>query len=165
MKKIFTIAACLIISAVAFGQDAPKETEPQSNVQTVPVQPASTIRPAYAPPAATATTTATEKDSSQNTGGVYQIGRDITKPQVIHSVNPEFTDEARRDQFEGVVLVGLIVDAQGHPQNVHVIKAIGHGLDANAVAAVKQYKFKPATKNGVAVPVQLIIYVNFRVFR
>ncbi len=98
-------------------------------------------------------------------GGVYQIGGDISKPQVISSVDPEFTDEARRAKYQGVVLVGLIVDAQGNPQNVHVVRAIGYGLDEKAVEAVKQYKFRPAMKQGKGpVPVQLSIYVNFRIY-
>lgn len=98
-------------------------------------------------------------------GGLYSIGGDVSKPVVISSVDPEFTDEARRAKYQGVVLVGLIVDAQGNPQNVHVVRAIGYGLDEKAVEAVKQYKFKPAMKTGKGpVPVQLSIYVNFRIY-
>jgi TonB family protein len=98
-------------------------------------------------------------------GGLYSIGGDVSKPIVISSVDPEFTDEARRAKYQGVVLVGLIVDAQGNPQNVHVVRAIGYGLDEKAVEAVKQYKFKPAIKQGKGpVPVQLSIYVNFRIY-
>jgi TonB family protein len=104
--------------------------------------------------------------SGGNTGGgVYSIGGDVAAPKLISSVDPEFTDEARRAKYQGVVIVGLIVDAQGNPQNVHVIRAIGYGLDEKAVEAVKQYKFKPAIKQGKGpVPVQLAINVNFRIY-
>jgi len=98
-------------------------------------------------------------------GGVYSIGGDVTAPKVISSVDPDFTDEARRAKYQGIVTVGLIVDAQGNPQNVHVIRAIGYGLDEKAVEAVRQYKFKPAIKQGKGpVPVQLAINVNFRIY-
>ena len=42
----------------------------------------------------------------------------------------------------------MIVDAQGNPQNVHVIRTLGMGLDEKAMEAVRKYKFKPAMKDG-----------------
>jgi protein TonB len=62
------------------------------------------------------------------------------------------------------VLVHLIVDAKGVPQNVQVLRGIGMGLDEKAVEAVKQYRFKPATEGGEPVPVELNIEVNFKIF-
>lgn len=98
-------------------------------------------------------------------GGVYQIGGDVVAPKLISSVDPEFTDEARRAKYQGAVIVGLIVDAQGNPQNVHVVRAIGYGLDEKAVEAVRMYKFKPAYKQGKGpVPVSMNIVVNFRIY-
>ena len=98
-------------------------------------------------------------------GGVFQIGGDVLGPKLVSSVDPEFTDEARRAKYQGLVTVSLIVDAQGNPQNVRVIRAIGYGLDEKAVEAVKMYKFKPAIKKGVGpVPVYLTINVNFRIY-
>jgi protein TonB len=47
---------------------------------------------------------------------------------------------------------------------VHVTRGVGMGLDENAVAAVKQYRFKPATENGKAVAVYLNVEVNFEIF-
>jgi len=83
---------------------------------------------------------------------------------VVSKVDPEFTTEARQKKLAGVVLVNLIVDAKGKPQNVHVGRGIGSGLDQNAVAAVKKYKFEPATENGKPVPVALSVEVNFQIF-
>ena len=67
---------------------------------------------------------------------------------VIYQVEPEFSEEARKAKFMGVVLVNLIVDSQGRPQNVHVLRGVGMGLDEKAVEAVKQYRFKPAMEGG-----------------
>jgi hypothetical protein len=46
-------------------------------------------------------------------GGVYQVGGRISAPVVVHSVEAEFSDEARRAKYQGVCLISLIVDAQG----------------------------------------------------
>jgi protein TonB len=56
------------------------------------------------------------------------------------------------------------VDTNGKPQNVHVLRGVGMGLDEKAVEAVKQYKFKPAMESGKPVPVDLNIEVNFKTF-
>ena len=97
-------------------------------------------------------------------GGVMTVGGGVTAPVVIHRVVPEFTDQARRVKFQGEASIGLIVDAQGNPEDVHVVHPLGMGLDQKAVEAVRQYKFKPAMFQGHPVPVQLVIEVDFHMF-
>jgi protein TonB len=97
-------------------------------------------------------------------GGLYHVGGGVAAPQLIFSVDPEFSDEARRAKYQGVCVVSLIVDAQGNPQRVAVVRHLGMGLDEKAVEAVKQYKFKPATLQGKPVPVEVNIEVNFRIY-
>jgi periplasmic protein TonB len=95
-------------------------------------------------------------------GGVMSVGGGVSAPQVIHSVQPQFTAEARSQNFQGVVAVQLIVDSQGLPQDVRVVRHLGMGLDEEAIAAVKQYRFRPATYEGRSVAVQMVIDVDFR---
>jgi periplasmic protein TonB len=98
-------------------------------------------------------------------GGLYQIGGRISAPVVIHSVEAEFSDEARRAKYQGVCLISLIVDAQGNPQNIRVARSLGMGLDEKAIEAIRQYKFKPAMKDGkTPVPVPITIEVDFRLY-
>jgi periplasmic protein TonB len=97
-------------------------------------------------------------------GGVMRPGGGVSAPQVIYSVDPEFSDEARRAKYQGICLVALIVDAQGNPQRVHVVRPLGMGLDEKAVEAVRQYKFKPAYYQGHPVAVEVNIEVNFRIY-
>ncbi|MGB7264441.1 MAG: energy transducer TonB [Terracidiphilus sp.] len=98
-------------------------------------------------------------------GGLYQIGGRVSAPVVIHSVEAEFSDEARRAKYQGVCLISLIVDAQGNPQNIRVARPLGMGLDEKAIAAIRQYKFKPAMKDGkTPVPVMITIEVDFRLY-
>ena len=98
-------------------------------------------------------------------GGLEQIGGRVSGPVVLHSVEAEFSDEARRAKYQGVCLISLIVDAQGNPQNIRVARPLGMGLDEKAVEAIRQYKFKPAMKDGrTAVPVMITIEVDFRLY-
>jgi len=97
-------------------------------------------------------------------GGLRKIGGGVSTPVVIYQVEPEFSEEARKAKFMGVVLVNLIVDAHGLPQNVHTLRGVGMGLDEKAVEAVRQYRFKPAMEGGKPVPVELNVEVNFQIF-
>jgi protein TonB len=97
-------------------------------------------------------------------GGVYQVGGSVRPPIAIYTPDPEFSEEARKAKFSGNVVVSLIVDANGNPKNVHVLRGVGMGLDEKAVAAVQQYKFKPALQNGKPVAVYLNVEVNFQIF-
>ncbi len=103
--------------------------------------------------------------SGGNTGGgPMHIGGSVRPPSVLYSVEPEFSEEARKAKFSGNVQVYLWVDEQGMPSHVRVVRGVGMGLDEKAVEAVRQYKFKPALQNGKPVKVDLYIDVNFQIF-
>jgi len=89
------------------------------------------------------------------------VGGGVSAPSVVHAVQPEFTEEARQANFQGNVAIQLVVDSQGNPQNVRVVRHLGMGLDEKAIAAVKQYKFQPAMYQGHPVSVQIVIDVDF----
>jgi TonB family protein len=97
-------------------------------------------------------------------GGVYHVGGGVSAPQLVYSVDPEFSDEARRAKYQGVAVVECIVDAQGNVQGARVSRPLGMGLDEKAIEAVKQYRFKPAMLNGKAVPVRIAVEVNFHIY-
>jgi protein TonB len=89
------------------------------------------------------------------------VGGGVSAPVVIRSVDPDFTEQARRANFQGSVTLALIIDANGNPQNVHVTNHLGMGLDEKAVEAVQQYKFRPALYQGHPVAVQIVVDVDF----
>ena len=103
--------------------------------------------------------------SGGNTGGgVMHIGGSVRPPVLTFQPDPEFSEEARKAKFSGNVQVYLIVDENGNPSHVRVVRGVGMGLDEKAVEAVRQYKFKPAMQNGKPVKVDLYIDVNFQIF-
>jgi protein TonB len=103
--------------------------------------------------------------SGGNTGGgPMHVGGSVRPPSVLSSVEPEFSEEARKAKFSGNVQVYLWVDENGNPSHVKVVRGVGMGLDEKAVEAVRQYKFRPAMQNGKPVKVDLYIDVNFQIF-
>jgi protein TonB len=102
--------------------------------------------------------------SGGNTGGgPMHIGGGVSKPQVLYAPDAEFSEEARKAKFSGNVEVYLWVDENGSPSHIRVVRGVGMGLDQKAMEAVRQYKFKPAMKDGKPVKVDLYIDVNFQI--
>jgi bla regulator protein blaR1 len=95
---------------------------------------------------------------------VYHVGGDVSAPKLIFAPDPEYTEKARQAKYQGVCVVALIVDEEGNPQRVQIMRHLGMGLDKKAVEAVRQYRFKPAMLRGKPVPVQVNIEVNFRIY-
>ena len=97
--------------------------------------------------------------------GVYAAGiGGVSNPIPLVTPEAEFSDEARRQKYQGVCLVAVIVDAQGNPRNARVTRSLGMGLDEKALDAVRKYKFKPARKDGKPVPVWITVEVDFRLY-
>lgn len=96
-------------------------------------------------------------------GGLYHLGSGVRAPTVLVQSDAEFSEEARKAKFSGSVQVYLWVEADGTPSHVQVVRGVGMGLDEKAVEAVRKYKFRPATKDGKPVAVDLYIDVNFEI--
>jgi TonB family protein len=93
-----------------------------------------------------------------------KFGSNVTAPRVTFQVTPTFSEEERKVKRKGEVLVSLWVDEKGKPVQVHVVRGLGNSLDQKSMEAVQQYKFSPATQDGVPVLVKLNIAVNFQIF-
>lgn len=94
----------------------------------------------------------------------WHVGGSVQPPKLIYQVDPVFSEEARRAKISGNTQIYMIVGADGVPQKVLIARPAGHGLDEKAVEAARQYRFRPATRDGEPVPVDLYIDVNFQVF-
>ena len=97
-------------------------------------------------------------------GGVPRVGNGIGAPRPVSTPDPEYSEEARKAKYQGVVTLWLIVDQNGNPKNIKVQRPLGMGLDQKAVEAVQKWKFEPATKDGQPVAVQINVEVNFRLY-
>jgi periplasmic protein TonB len=97
-------------------------------------------------------------------GGVFKVGGGISAPTPVSTPDPEYTEEARNAKTQGTCILWLIVDDQGNPRDIRVVRGLGYGLDAKAIAAVKQWKFQPAMKDGHPVNVQISVEVGFKLY-
>lgn len=91
---------------------------------------------------------------------VYKIGGDVKAPQLIHSTEPN-TDGISNKRLDGFVKIFLLVTKEGLPKNLKVISGIDKEVDQRALDAVKQWRFKPATKDNQPVTVEATIELKF----
>jgi TonB family protein len=97
-------------------------------------------------------------------GGAYSVGGGVTAPVPIYKPEPPYSEEARKAKHQGVVVVYLVVDTEGNVSDIRVVRPLGLGLDEKAVETVRTWKFKPGMKNGIPVPVKVLVEVQFRLF-
>lgn len=95
-------------------------------------------------------------------GEVYRVGNGVSSPQLVHKIEPQYSDEAREAKLQGTVVLAVEVGADGFVQDVEVRRGLGLGLDENAMDAIRQWEFSPALKDGQPVSVSATVEVNFR---
>lgn len=83
------------------------------------------------------------------------------QPQVIYKVEPEYSEEARKVHFQGTVVLGIDVDTNGVPANIHVVRSLGLGLDERAIEAVAKWRFRPALSGDRPVSAPALVEVSF----
>jgi protein TonB len=97
--------------------------------------------------------------------GVYIPGKGgVSIPVATYSPEPTFSDEARKQKWQGIVTLMLIVGTDGRPYNIHVRQSAGMGLDEQAVETVKNWRFRPATLGGQPVDARIEVEVNFHLY-
>ena len=105
---------------------------------------------------------AAASSARMSTSPASKVGDGTMAPALLYKLEPEYTEEARAEKIAGTVLISVVVDTNGVATDIQLMKGIGFGLDEKAVEAIAQWKFRPGTKDGVPVPVQANIEVNFR---
>ena len=97
-------------------------------------------------------------------GGTYRVGGGVTAPRTIYAPDPEFSEEARKAKYQGTVVLWCVIGPDGRPRDIRVHRSLGMGLDEKAVAAIREWRFEPGRKDGIAVAVEVNVEVNFRLY-
>jgi TonB family protein len=93
-----------------------------------------------------------------------RIGGGVKPPKLLGQAEPQFNPAARALKYSGASLVNLWVRTDGTVTHATVVRALGLGLDEQALAAVERYSFAPALEGDKPVLVELNVEVNFQIF-
>jgi len=88
----------------------------------------------------------------------------VTAPVPTHTPEPEFSELARRNGFQGTVVLEVVVDKSGTVSRVRIVRALGMDLDMATVETTKTWRFQPASRNGEPVAVLMNIEVSFNLY-
>jgi len=88
-------------------------------------------------------------------------GKKVTPPALVYKQEPSFSDAARSRRLQGTVGLNVTVDKNGSVVDVKIVRPLGMGLDEQAVATIRTWRFTPAKVEGQPVAVQLYIETNF----
>jgi TonB family protein len=96
------------------------------------------------------------------TAQASKVGNGVAAPALLHKLEPDYSVEARAAKVQGTVVLSVVIGTDGRASDVQLRKGVGYGLDEQALDAITQWAFKPGMRDGMAVPVQASIEVNFR---
>jgi protein TonB len=95
-------------------------------------------------------------------GGPYRPGSGVEPPRLLREVRADYTDQARRANLSGEVVLEIVVRRDGTVGDVRVLQRLGGGLEERAIHAVRQWRFAPARLKGAPVDVIVEVAVEFK---
>jgi TonB family protein len=105
-----------------------------------------------------------EENNTHRNGVLPPPGKpgDLSGPVPLHEVNPRYPPAQRQAGIQGEVVLYAIIRADGSVDSIQVIRSLDLVLDKNSMEALAEWKFKPATRNGVPVALEAVIHIPFR---
>jgi len=98
-------------------------------------------------------------------GDRIYTGRDVTsKARLISKPEPQYTEDARKNQIVGTVVLKVVFASNGSVTNIRTVSGLPYGLTERAIAAARQIKFQPATKDGHPVSMWMQLEYNFNLY-
>ena len=98
-----------------------------------------------------------------DTGERIYTGREVTtKPHIISKLEPQYTNEARKNRVSGTVILRVLFSKTGDVTDIYVVEGLPQGLTEACIEVAKQIKFTPATKDGS--PVSMWMQLEYRFF-
>lgn len=89
-----------------------------------------------------------------------RIGGNMPTPVKVRDVKPLYPEEAKSAGIQGLVILEIIINAEGKVEDVRILKSVPQ-LDAAALEAVRQWEYMPTLLNGAPIPVVATVTVNF----
>jgi len=86
------------------------------------------------------------------------------KPRILSKPEPSYTEEARKNQIDGTIVLRVVFSSHGTVTNIHAVSGLPNGLTERAIAAARQIKFVPATKDGRPVSMWMELQYNFNLY-
>ena len=98
---------------------------------------------------------------SANTPGPHPASSDVSAPAPMRKVDPKYPPTLIKEHVEGEVVLYAVIRSDGSVDSIQLVRGIDDQLDANAMQALSQWRFRPATKQGAPVDLEAIVHIPF----
>jgi protein TonB len=87
---------------------------------------------------------------------------EVSGPVPLQKVDPQYPPTLITERVSGEVVLYAIIRRDGSVDSVQLVRGVDQQLDANAIKALRQWKFRPAAKQGTPVELEAIVHIPFR---
>ena len=106
-------------------------------------------------------------DDGPGGGGTnyFGIGNGVSAPIPLRRPPPAYTAEAMRARLQGTVVLNCVVTPEGVCTNIRIAKSLDmtFGLDEQAIASAREWRFRPGMRMGEPVPVLVTLEIGFTI--
>ena len=102
--------------------------------------------------------------SGNGSGGPYRASEVEQKARLLSKPEPQYTEEARRNQISGTVVLRAVFSSTGEVLQIRAVHTLPFGLTERAIAAARRIEFMPAIKGGQPVSVAMQLEYNFNLY-
>jgi TonB family protein len=95
------------------------------------------------------------------TGPQTNSAAEIAEPSPLRKVDPKYPPTLAAEHVEGEVILYAVIRRDGSVDSIQVVHGIDQQLDANAMRALAQWKFRPAERQGAPVDLEAIVHIPF----
>jgi TonB family protein len=95
---------------------------------------------------------------------IFKQSQVTRRAVIVLKPSPEYTEEARRKEITGAVVLQAVLTATGRVVNIRTISGLPHGLTENAIRAMRAIYFIPAVKDDKRVSQYIKIEYNFNLY-
>jgi TonB family protein len=86
----------------------------------------------------------------------------LNPPGPIHKVDPKYPQDLVQEHIQGEVILYGVIRPDGSVDSIQLVKSLDKQLDANSITAFRQWKFRPAMKDGQPVALEAIVHIPFK---
>jgi len=96
-----------------------------------------------------------------NPDGPHMVSADLAGPAPVKKIDPKYPPSLISDRVEGEVILYAVIRRDGSVDSIQLVQGLDEQLDANAMQALSQWKFRPASKEGEPVELEAIVHIPF----
>ncbi len=144
-------------------KDAPKAS-PTAEPTPKPRESTASLSPFPEPNANIANTSQSPEPKLEAEDVIYNGSQVSERAKIVSRPRPQYTEEARKNQIEGSVVLRAIFTSEGEVTNIRVVSGLPFGLTERAIAATRMIKFTPAIKDGRSVSMHIQLEYNFSLY-